>query len=51
MKKIIQLKDFSYILRVNRNSIIDTWLDCEDVKNIFGIHQIVVTDELKKSFL
>ena len=32
MKKIMQLKEFSYILKNNKNEIVDYWLERQDVK-------------------
>lgn len=50
MQSDIQLKDYSYILRVNRNDIIDRWLICDDINNIFLKHTIKIDKEDKKIF-
>ncbi|MCK9337814.1 MAG: diguanylate cyclase [Arcobacteraceae bacterium] len=50
MKQVVQLKEFSYILRINKVKIVDFWLEMEDVKNILGTHQIIVSDDRKKVF-
>ncbi|MEA3352774.1 MAG: diguanylate cyclase [Campylobacterota bacterium] len=47
---IIQVKDYTYFLRVNRNDIIDRWLDGDDVKAIFVQHSMNIKDEDKKIF-
>jgi len=50
MKRVIQLKEFSYILRINKSKIVDHWLDDEEVKNILGTHQMNLTEVQKKVF-
>ena len=40
MIKIIDSKEFSYFLRVNRNEIIKRWMDKSEVLNIFHRHSI-----------
>lgn len=45
MNKIINLKEFAYFLKVNRNTIINHWLEIEEVKNIFNIHSMPVVDK------
>ncbi len=47
---IIKLKDFTYFLRVNRNKIVDKWLDSDEVKEIFLKHSIKVSKEDIKIF-
>lgn len=50
MEKIIQLKEFSYLLRVNKNKIVDHWLDMPEVQDIFLTHQLTLNIEQKKVF-
>ncbi|MEA3316010.1 MAG: sensor domain-containing diguanylate cyclase [Campylobacterota bacterium] len=50
MQGDIQLKDYSYFLRVNRNDIIDRWLICDDINNIFLKHSIKIDADDKKIF-
>jgi len=50
MHNDIQLKDYSYFLRVNRNDIIDRWLICDDINNIFLKHSIKIDIDDKKIF-
>ncbi len=45
MTKIIDLKEFSYFLRVHRNSIITNWLDRHEVKNIIHKHSVPIIDK------
>jgi len=47
---IIQLKEFSYFLRINRNDIIDRWIDSDEVQSLFLKHSINITQEDKKIF-
>jgi len=49
-KKIIELKEFSYFLRINRNDIIDKWLLCESVESVFVKHAMNISDKDKKIF-
>lgn len=48
MNRVIQIKEFSYLLKVNKNKIVDDWLENELVKDIFLTHQYVLTTEQKK---
>lgn len=50
MRKVVQLKEFCNYLRINKNLIIDNWLNTEEVKNIFAIHQLVLTSDERKIF-
>jgi diguanylate cyclase (GGDEF)-like protein/PAS domain S-box-containing protein len=50
MKSVVQLKEFCNYLRINKNLLIDNWLDMEEVKKIFAIHQLVLTIEERKVF-
>ena len=50
MNRVIQIKEFSYLLKVNKNKIVDDWLENELVKDIFLTHQYVLTTEQKKVF-
>jgi len=50
MKEILDLKEFSYFLRVNRNNIIDKWSDDEIVKNIFHKNSIPLIEKTNKLF-
>lgn len=45
MTKIIDLKEFSYFLRVNRNNIIKDWLEKNEVKNIIHKHSLPIIDK------
>lgn len=45
MTKIIDLKEFSYFLRVNRNSIIEQWFNMEEVKRIFNQYSLPIVDK------
>ena len=49
-KKIIELKEFSYFLRINRNAIIDKWLLCESIESVFVKHAMNISDKDKKIF-
>jgi len=48
--KIIELKEFAYFLRINRNDIIEQWLLSESVETVFIKHSMKVTDTDKKVF-
>jgi len=50
MKEILDLKEFSYFLRVNRNNIIEKWSDNEIVKNIFHKYSIPLIEKTNKLF-
>ncbi|CAM3932045.1 sensor domain-containing diguanylate cyclase [Arcobacter cloacae] len=50
MEKLIQLKEFSYLLKVNRNTIVDRWIETQDTQNIFLTHQLILNTEQKKIF-
>ena len=50
MEKLIQLKEFSYLLKVNRNKIVDHWIDTKDTQTIFLTHQLILNVEQKKVF-
>jgi diguanylate cyclase (GGDEF)-like protein/PAS domain S-box-containing protein len=50
VKRVVQLKEFCDFLRINKNLIIDNWLNVDEVKNIFAIHQLVLTTEDRKVF-
>ena len=45
-----QLKEFSYFLRVSRNDIIQSWIDSDEVKEIFLKHALVVAYDDKPIF-
>jgi len=47
---IMQLKEFSYFLRINRNDIIDRWISSDEVQSLFLKHSINVSQEDKKIF-
>jgi len=47
-KKIVELKEFSNFLRVNRNNIIDRWVVCESVETIFVRHSMSLSETDKK---
>lgn len=49
-KNIIKLKDFSSFLRIHRNDIIDRWLICESVNDLFVKHSMYLSDTNKKVF-
>lgn len=49
-QKIVQLKEFAYFLRVNRNDVVNRWLESEEVQEIFLKHSINFSDEDKKTF-
>lgn len=49
-KKIVELKEFSSYLRINRNNIIDRWIVCESVETIFVRHSMKLSDTDKKIF-
>ena len=51
MNKLIQIKEFSYLIKVNKNKIVDTWLDNQMVKDIFLAHQLTLNSEQKKVFI
>jgi diguanylate cyclase (GGDEF)-like protein/PAS domain S-box-containing protein len=48
IKKIVELKEFSNFLRVNRNGIIDRWIVCESVETIFVRHSMKLSDTDRK---
>ncbi len=48
--KIIDLKEFSYFLRVNRNDIIEKWLGSDAVQEIFLKHALQIQQEEKNVF-
>ncbi|WP_418184638.1 diguanylate cyclase [Aliarcobacter vitoriensis] len=50
MNTVIQIKEFSYLIRVNKSKIVDTWLENQLVKDIFLAHQLVLNEEHKKVF-
>ncbi|RBQ31705.1 diguanylate cyclase [Arcobacter sp. FW59] len=50
MNTVIQIKEFSYLIRVNKSKIVDTWLENQLVKDIFLAHQLVLNEEQKKVF-
>lgn len=45
MTKIIDIKEFSYFLKVNRNYIISLWLIEEEVLHIFNKHSTPIVDK------
>jgi diguanylate cyclase (GGDEF)-like protein/PAS domain S-box-containing protein len=45
MTNIIDLKEFSHFLKVNRNYIITLWLESNEVKNIFSKHSLPIVDK------
>ncbi len=50
MNTLIEMKEFSYLLRFNKNKIVDNWLEDQHVKDIFLTHQLVLNSEQKKVF-
>lgn len=48
MKEIIYLKEFSHLLKINKNKIVDYWLDMQEVKDICLTAQL--SNEQKKIF-
>ncbi|MDD2887354.1 MAG: sensor domain-containing diguanylate cyclase [Aliarcobacter sp.] len=50
MKRVVKIKEFCDFLRINKNLIIDNWLNVDEVKNIFAIHQLVLSSEDRKIF-
>jgi len=50
MTKIIDLKEFSYFLRVHRNSIIQNWTETNEVKNIIHKHSVPIIEKNKNIF-
>ena len=46
----INLKEYSYFLRVNRNDIIDMWLLSDEMKSSCAKHSINISDKVKKVF-
>lgn len=50
MNTLIQMKDFSYLLRLNKTRIVDNWLEDQLVKDIFLTHQLILNSEQKKVF-
>ncbi|MCR1816290.1 hypothetical protein [Aliarcobacter butzleri] len=49
MKEIIYLKEFSHLLKINKNKIVDYWLDMQEVKDICLTAQL--SNEQKKYFM
>lgn len=45
MTKLIDIKEFSYFLKVNRNHIIKLWLEEDEVLHIFNKHSLPVVDK------
>ncbi len=45
MTQIIDMKEFSYFLKVNRNLIVKNWLKEEEVVHIFNTHSMPVIDK------
>lgn len=45
MTGIIDIKEFTYFLKVNRNHIVEQWLDEEEVKHIFNRHSLGLVDK------
>ena len=41
MKKIMQLKEFSYILKNNKNEMVEYWLERQQVKDIFLTNRLM----------
>jgi diguanylate cyclase (GGDEF)-like protein/PAS domain S-box-containing protein len=50
MNTLIEMKEFSYLLRFNKNKIVDNWLEDQHVKDIFLTHQLVLNCQQKKVF-
>lgn len=50
MTKIIDLKEFSYFLRVKRNDIINSWIETTEVQNIIHKYSIPIVDKNRKLF-
>ncbi len=42
LSKIINVKEFAHFLRINRNTIIDHWLEEARVKNILHKHSLII---------
>ena len=49
-RKIVELKELSNFLRINRNKIIERWMVCESVETIFVRHAMKLSDTDKKVF-
>jgi diguanylate cyclase (GGDEF)-like protein/PAS domain S-box-containing protein len=45
LTKIIDIKEFSHFLKVNRNYIVELWLQTEDVLHIFNKHSLPIIDK------
>jgi len=45
MTKIIDIKEFSYFLKVNRNHIVKSWLQEEETVHIFNTHSMPLIDK------
>ncbi|MEA3352371.1 MAG: diguanylate cyclase [Campylobacterota bacterium] len=45
MEKIINMKEFTYFLRVNRNKIVQNWLEYNEVQNILHKNSLPITDK------
>lgn len=45
MTNIINIKEFSYFLKVNRNHIVKLWLSEEEVLHIFNKHSLPIVDK------
>jgi diguanylate cyclase (GGDEF)-like protein/PAS domain S-box-containing protein len=50
IKKIIELKEYSSFLRINRNDIIDKWVLSEVVETMFVKHSMKMSETNKKIF-
>ena len=48
LSKIINVKEFAHFLRINRNNIIEHWLDDSRVKNILHKHSFIIEDTSKR---
>ena len=45
MTKLIDIKEFSYFLKVNRNHIVKLWISEEEVLQIFNKHSLPIVDK------
>lgn len=45
-----KITDLTYFLRINRNDIINKWLESEEVQTTFLKHSLQINDEDKKTF-
>jgi diguanylate cyclase (GGDEF)-like protein/PAS domain S-box-containing protein len=50
MKDILDVKEFSYFLRVNRNNIVKRWLEDDNIQNIFHKYSLPFVDKNENIF-